>query len=1216
MPSASSDGDDFGGRVHEVRRALGFSQGRLAEELGVTLITIHRWEAGKAAPQPGSLRRLAELEAAVAASSPAPPVEPGPPPLDFAGDPRGVSAFTEALCLAHGHEFNPAFAIETARIDPLPHQRIAVYERMLAQDPLRFLLADDAGAGKTIMTGLLVRELLSRRRIRRVLIVPPAGLVGNWERELRTLFHLQFGILGRRRTESGNPFLEDQQIVSLDTLRQERTFQELGDPEVAPYDLVVFDEAHKLSVGGEGDRVDKTKRYQLAEALSGGAAPSGPFSGLGWSARHLLLLTATPHMGRERPYHFLWRLLDPQSFSTGAAVTRLSPAVRRRHFLRRTKEELVGFDGAPLFLPRRCNTFSYQLSEGPDGERDLYERTTEYLHEFYGRALTNRLKNRPAVELALTVFQRRLASSTWALLRSFERRIEKLRQVVQDIRSDGIEPETLLLDRKAAKGDLFEIRAADDDAGSPTNRDREEIETWEDEMLGALAVVTEEEVQREIGVLEGLRDRARRLHESGQESKFQRLREVLEGGAEVEPREKWLIFSEHRDTVDSLIRRLEGLGYSGQVAEIHGGMDWPEREEQVERFRDPAGARFLIATDAAGEGINLQFCRLMVNYDIPWNPARLEQRMGRIHRYGQKHEVRIVNLISKDTREGRVLAVLLEKLDAIREELESDKVFDVIGRLFEGRSLKKYLRSTLWEGGEEKTDAERADLAELKDALRSERVRKIRDEETRRYGDGPEKPGEVAARLTRLNRERDREESLRLLPAYVLRFVERSAPLLGLTISGDLDGFFTLLPGRAGALDPLLPALDTLAPEDRELLSARRIAPGKPGVWLHPGEPVFDALSEAVRNLFSRDAQRGAIFADPRADGPYFFHLGLVGVEAEVPPPAAAPPALLPHGSLRVPSPARRIIERRLIGLRQEEDGMLIEEPVERMLLLHGAPNAVPGAIPLASRSLGRRAEAAAQAQEIAERLVGEHRARARRSSEERRRQLTAGFDLRAAELAEQRKRLRDRLPDRLSNQSSDRAAPDEEAMREVREEQAALASRRTSELQNLREAPDRIHPGEVLLLAHALVIPAPDSDELEGYDETVEAMAVRIASEWERAHHGRLQDVSKPEKARAAGLADWPGFDLLSIRPDGEQRRIEVKGRAGRGGVSIEPNEWKQACHFGEAYWLYVVFDCGRPRPELKRIQNPFRLLTSHHSSEAFSLSAGALREAAEPDP
>ena len=791
-----------GSHVQRLRKGLGLTQSQFADRLGVTPLTVHRWESGQSRPQRLAKSRLRELEHALAADS----ATPSPPaattflpaaPLDFAGNPDAVSAVAEALRLSHGHQFNPAFATEVSRIAPLPHQRIAVYERMLPRQPLRFLLADDAGAGKTIMTGLYAREMLSRGRIRRVLIVPPAGLVGNWERELRTLFRLRFRIVTsedapRSGAPAGaatagapapDPFRGpdgDLVIVSLDTLTGGRTFDALRQSTAPPYDLVVFDEAHKLGVVERRHGVRKRRRYELAEALAGCAGPGSRFAGLGWSAQHLLLLTATPHMGRDTPYHYLWRLLDPQVFATGEAFRRFPPEARDRHFIRRTKEEMVGLDGEPLFRRRVCDTFSYALSPGSDGEQALYDATTAYLRQTYDRALDNR----PAVRLAMGVFQRRLASSTVAVLRSFERRIAKIEQTIDDLRSGRVTAAEMRrrqrrLDREHRE-DFFDAHGADDDAREAGAGERHE--DYEEAMLGAVVAVTLEELQKEIDVLAGLGDRARRLVASGRESKFERLREVLE-----DPRhagEKWIVFTEHRDTADYLVRRLEGFGYSGHVAQIHGGLAWPAREVEVERFRRPEGARFLVATDAAGEGINLQFCRLMVNYDIPWNPARLEQRMGRIHRYGQQHDVHVFNLVAGSTHEGRVLRVLLDKLDAIRRELRSDKVFDVIGRLFENRSLREHMAEALTDEGERRV------VGHVTSRLTTGRVDALADAEARVYG----RRGEVAERLDGLRGDMDRERYLQLLPGYVRRFVQKSTALLDLQIRGDLDDFFSVVP--------------------------------------------------------------------------------------------------------------------------------------------------------------------------------------------------------------------------------------------------------------------------------------------------------------------------------------------------------------------------------------------------------------------------------------
>ena len=1218
---------DAGPRVRRLRRRLGLTQGRFAERLGVTLLTVHRWEAGKSRPQRLALERLAalerELDAAPLAETPRPVrslagLRPaGPPPLDFAGRPDAASAVAEAHRLAHGHQFNPAFAAETSRIDPLPHQRIAVYERMLRQNPLRFLLADDAGAGKTIMTGLCVREMLSRGRIRRVLVVPPAGLVGNWERELRTLFRLRFRIAAGADARAGNPFRGpegDLVVVSLDTLTGERTFGALREEGVAPYDLVVFDEAHKLSVVVHAQGARKRRRYRLAEALAGCADPAGRFAGLGWSARHLLLLTATPHMGRDEPYHYLWRLLDPHVFAVGEACRRAPPEVRDRHFIRRTKEEMVGLDGAPLYRPRTCDTFSYDLGPGPDGEQALYDETTAWLRRAWGRALDDR----PAVRLALGVFQRRLASSTLAVARSFERRIAKLERTVGDLRAGRVDAAELArrqrrLDREH-RDDFFETHGADDDAGDGAGGERHE--EFEDAVLGAVVEVTLEELEREIATLAGLRTRARALIDSGRESKFETLREVVE-----DPRhagEKWLVFTEHRDTADHLVRRLEGLGFSGQVGCIHGGLRWPEREEQVARFRRPGGARFLVATDAAGEGINLQFCRLMVNYDVPWNPARLEQRMGRIHRYGQRRDVRIVNLVAGSTHEGRVLEVLLEKLDAVRKALRSDKVFDVVGRLFENRSLRDYMAEALTDEGERRV------VGRVTRALTADRVAAVRDAETRACG----RPGDVAGRLDALRADLERERYLQLLPGYVRRFVEKGAALLDLEIRGDLDGAFSLRPRRTGALDALLPALESHPPAARERWRVRRpAAEEEPCIWLHPGEPVFDALSRQVCDRFARDALRGGIFTDPRAESPYLVHLALASVEQEMEPVGEADLAGAASRAFGDAPPAgRQVLERRLVALRQDADGAPAECPVEHLLLLPGAPEVAPGAVPLAGRGIGLRASAAEYAdREVAARMAEEHRAALRAEMPEQRRRTAVGLDLRAADLARRRAALSKGAARGDAEQAADAggartggAGAEEKraALRAVVEEQRALSAERRRVLAAVEAAPDRIAAGGVRFLAHALVVPARASAELERYDARVEEIAVRIAAGWERERSAEVRDVSRPELARQAGLPDWPGFDLLSTRPDGAVRSVEVKGRAGRGGVQVETNEWKQACHLGDRYWLYVVLDCATPAPRLVRVRDPFsKLLAASRASFAHVISAAALVEAAEED-
>ena len=395
-------------------------------------------------------------------------------------------------------------------------------------------------------------------------------------------------------------------------------------------------------------------------------------------------------------------------------------------------------------------------------------------------------------------------------------------------------------------------------------------EEHENQALGGTTAFNLTELAAEKGKVEELLDKSRKLLDAGEESKFEKLREVLRHPNYID--EKFIIFTEHRDTAEFLVRRLEGLGFTDQVALIHGGLDYREREGQVEFFRRSAekgGANYLVATDAAGEGINLQFCWLMVNYDIPWNPARLEQRMGRIHRYGQKHDpVVIVNLVAGGTREGRVLKTLLDKLQVIREQLQSDKVFDVVGRLFEGVSMTDYLRQALT--GDVEEVAER-----LEGNLTEHQVRALARKEQVLYGVG----GDVRRRLPQLNEETEQEIYRQLLPGYVRRFVERAAPLLDLRIEGDPDTAFSLIPNRPRASDSLLTSLERYSASARQLLTVYKPTFGQDAVWLHPGEPVFDCLSNAILERFARAGQQGAVYTDPYAAEAYLFHIALVSVE-------------------------------------------------------------------------------------------------------------------------------------------------------------------------------------------------------------------------------------------------------------------------------------------------------------------------------------------------
>lgn len=1152
--------------IRTLRRQLGLTQGQLAERLGVTFVTVSRWENGQARPNRLALRALAALAENISETLPSgttteqlsiheqQSVYTAAPAVmvpDFRTESETVRLFVEGERLRYGHLFSPTFGIEIALIDPVPHQIIAVYQHMLSQPRLRFLMADDAGAGKTIMTGLYIREMLNRRLVRRILIAPPAGLVGNWKREMRTLLSLHFREVTGSDCRSDNPFTgigSDLVIVSLDTLAGGKAFERLAGLETLPYDLVVFDEAHKLSATRNADLTyETTERYKLAELLAG-AEPlqeARPPRRLPWHAHHLLLLTATPHMGKEFPYYALWRLLEPNLLGTAEAFYQFPREAKANHFLRRVKEEMIGFDGQRIFPTRESNTVSYDLTSS---ERELYEEMTSYIRTYYNRA---KMLNRSASRLAMSVLQRRAVSSTWALLRSLERRLDRLDKYIAAIIAREMSEKELQVQQERLRVlDVEEEMTSEDEAAQ---EGQEQRDMAEDEAMAATTATNLAELQAEKLQVSRVLDMARQVYEAGQDSKFEKLRETIQD--ERFKGEKLLIFTEHRDTMDFLVRRLEALGYTGEVARIHGGMPYPEREAQMEEFR--TRCRFMVATDAAGEGINLQFCWIMVNYDIPWNPARIEQRFGRIHRYKQRHDpVVLVNMVAHQTREGRVLKTLLEKLERIRRELGSDKVFDVIGRLFQGVSLSEIIMRAV---AEDRADEESKNLEGLATLERVEAVQEA-DSKLRLGG------GEVASQLPALIAQQERDQFNRLLPGYVRRFMEKTAPRLGISIAGDLNGRFHLerLPL------PLTLALEEATAGRRVPLTVDKPEQEEDVLFLRPGEPFFDRYSNYFCERVSQDALRGATFVDPYASEPYLYHLALVSAVRR-----ADPQFPEVFGS-------DQVLEMRLVALTQALDGEPKECPVELLMVLRPATHVSPLALPAHEqvsqaliRAMTYLQDGVAQpmARQRAEQLVAYMNTREAF--------LQAGFDYQEAELLQSRAKLRERAD------SGDAAA--KRALENVKRKQRALAAQRERALAILRREPELIEVGEITFLAHALVLPSTDPADRERHDQEIERIAMQVARVHEESLDAKVEDVSTPELARLAGFEKPPGFDLLSHRPADEKRCIEVKGRRAVGDIELTENEWAKAANLRQEYWLYVVYDCATAHPRLLRVQDPF---------------------------
>ena len=1052
----------------------------------------------------------------------------------FRADANLVRLVAEAHRLQHAYLFNPIFATETSLIDPLPHQFIAVYEHLLKHYPLRFLLADDAGAGKTIMTGLYIQELLLRQQVKRILIVPPAGLIGNWERELRVCFRLQFRILSSADAANTNPFTNPENrlaIMSLDTLRQDRIQEYLL--EAQPYDLVVFDEAHKLSARYESDgTIDKSKRYELAERIAA-------------QQRNLLLLTATPHMGKDVAYYFLWRLLLPEHLAAQKAFTRLPDKEKSKHLLRRMKEEMVTFDGKPIYPPRRSQTIAYPLKQGEISEQSLYDAVTAYCEKYFDLAGQY---NRSAAKMAMMILQRRLASSTFAVLQSLIRRAEKLKNTLRNLKDGRLSTEAL----ERAQAKLSDIDIRDEKTGDEEESigGKEEAEQVDEELERATAARSTVELETEIAHVENLVELARKVYNLKSESKFENLWEALT----EYPDTKVLIFTEHRDTMNFIVERLEALGFTGKIAQIHGGMKYSEREEEVEFFRASNGAQYLVATDAAGEGINLQFCWLMVNYDIPWNPARLEQRMGRIHRYKQTRTVVLLNLVAEGTREGRVLKVLLEKMQKMREELNDDKVFDVIGQQFSEISLKALITKAIIEN---QTDAS---IQTINTQFTLENIQRQLEGQQRSVVSS-----EIKRWLSNVQEQRESADTLRMLPAYVRSFFEDAAPLLGYRINGDIEATFKVSRCPTAvqkAIDGYPTNLRNRLTFSREL--ALPTGSEKPeAIFLHPGEPIFDGIRSRFLEKFNAEGERGAVYFDPQADEPYLFYLVRIPVIQQT--------EGKPH-----------VLDEMLVGIKRFADGRCEETPAHLLLTL--IPRTAQQSMPttLSAEWINRADETQPVKNFVCENIgnpkLSHIRNMLQSELDEKREQVKVSFNARKAELLKQRLNLKKDVTKGIPAAQTKLNNCDQEIK--------ALPKKRAEAEASLIEEIENIQLGPVTVYTRAFVTKPPTAEIPTKILRDAEAIAIKTAIEHERKRGAEVKDVSHPSLKK--------GFDLQSRHPNGEVRYIEVKGRTGITSVELTANEWRQAANHGDRYWLYVVYHCDT-EPQLHRCQDPFSNLIAN---------------------
>jgi len=771
----------------------------------------------------------------------------------FDGDGALFRLVSEAHRIRLAHLFDPLLAIHTSLVDPLPHQITAVYGEMLTRQPLRFLLADDPGAGKTIMAGLLLKELLIRGDLRRCLIVCPGSLTEQWQDELHRRFHLEFEIMSREMMEtarSGNAFQEHSLLICrLDQISRNEDYQ--AKLKTTDWDVIVVDEAHKMSASFFGGEVKFTQRYKLGQLL-------------GKITRHFLLLTATPHNGKEQDFQLFMALLDADRFEgrfrDGVHSVDTSDLMRRM-----VKEQLLKFDGTPLFPERRAYTVNYKLS---DGEAKLYSDVTAYVREEMNRAerLTAEGEGRRGnmVGFALTILQRRLASSPAAIHESLRRRRERLEKRVRE--------ENILRRGAEAKIDTTEGLSLEEEADEYyDDTPAAEVEETEEKVVDqASAAHTIRELELEIATLKKLEALAYQVRHSGTDRKWEELSGLLQGKSRVEAmnelfdagghRRKLIIFSEHRDTLNYLAEKIRTLlGRAEAVVTIDGSLGREERRKRQEGFTQDKDVLILVATDAAGEGINLQRAHLMVNYDLPWNPNRIEQRFGRIHRIGQTEVCHLWNLVAPETREGDVYRLLLEKLEHQRLAL-GGSVFDVLGKCFSEKSLRELLVEAVRYGDKPEVKARLKQVVDR--AFDTQHLQELIDERALTH--------EVldASQVQKIREDMERAEARRLQPHFISSFFREALTLLGGKIYERESKRYEITHVPAdirnrdrviGTGDPVLPRYERVTFE-KTLISAE----GKPlAEFVCPGHPLLDATIDLVLERYRELLKRGAILVDP-----------------------------------------------------------------------------------------------------------------------------------------------------------------------------------------------------------------------------------------------------------------------------------------------------------------------------------------------------------------
>jgi superfamily II DNA or RNA helicase len=1059
-------------------------------------------------------------------------LEGSPEQQPFDGDATKFKLGVEALRLGIAYEYDPYFSLSIARVDPLPHQLEAVYDYFLRLPRIRFLLADDPGAGKTIMAGLLIKELKVRGLVKRILIVTPANLSFQWQRELKDKFQEKFEVVRSdvlRANYGSNPWQEKNQVVT--SISWVSRIEDAKESLLrSHWDLIIVDEAHKMSAYSSDK---KTLAYELGERLSE-------------MTDHYLLMTATPHKGDPENFRLFLQLLDRDVYGDVASI---DEAIRRREapfYLRRVKEALVHFPDAEtgevrtLFTKRKVETIGFAID---DEEWELYDALTRYVEDQSIKAAADNSARGRAVGFTMAMLQRRFASSIRAARRSLERMRDKRQRILGN--------------PAAYRQQQIDARVPDDFDELPEEEQQEIMAALEDAVISIDPIALKEEIAQ----LDKLVAQALLLERREVESKLRKLRDVLtQQGIFDDPKMKLLIFTEHKDTLDYLVEKMRDEWHLS-VTQIHGGMkigdrDTPGTRIYAEReFRE--SCQIMAATEAAGEGINLQFCWFMINYDIPWNPVRLEQRMGRIHRYLQEKDCLILNFVATNTREGRVLHKLFERLQSIESDLDpqqTGKIFNVLGDVFAANQLERMLR-----------DMYTRNLSE--DVIKSRIVEQVDGERFRKITNSTlEGLAKRSLNLSAIVGKSAEAKERRLVPEVVEDFFLLAGPMLGVHPKEIAKGKHCYRVGRVPknlwAIGDLLePRFGKLGKEYKQIVFDKRYLSEDPTVdWVTPGHPLFEVVREDLLQSVQPDLERGSVFYDVQR----------------------TEPARLDVYSAAVRDGLGNILHRRLFVVETSMDGSLAVRQPTLFLDMVPAPagteagtdDGLPGGDVVEQALIEKALEPFLE--EIQQSRLKEIDT------------ISAHMEISLNELIHrQNLRMAELLSGNQSREANPLLAANVKQVEDKLDELNNRLEKRRKEIERERfcTISDIQHHGRGWVLPHPKRVVPQIAAMVK--DDEIEKKAIQAVIAHEEGRGWQVTSVESENR----------GFDLISRRPHPEDpetaievRFIEVKGRSGIGEVALTTNEFKTAERLKKDFWLYVVFNCAS-KPQIRIVQDPARL-------------------------